>query len=137
MDKSDKELDQLIQQALSREEAEYFEKLGQQNIPQQLIGLFRGKNSWMNIVISVMHLVVLAIATWTFTEMLKTDIMVEKLEWMFYTIICFMSMMLFKLWGWNQMDKNVVLREVKRLEYQIALLQAEKKEPKDESVKGG
>ena len=137
MDKSDKELDQLIQQALSREEAEYFEKLGQQNIPQQLIGLFRGKNSWMNIVISVMHLVVLAIATWTFTEMLKTDVMGEKLEWMFYTIICFMSMMLFKLWGWNQMDKNVVLREVKRLEYQIALLQAEKKEPKDESVKGG
>ena len=137
MDKSDKELDQLIQQALSREEAEYFEKLGQQNIPQQLIGLFRGKNSWMNIVISVMHVVVLAIATWTFTEMLKTDIMVEKLEWMFYTIICFMSMMLFKLWGWNQMDKNVVLREVKRLEYQIALLQAEKKEAKDESVKGG
>lgn len=137
MDKSEKELDQLIQQALSREEAEYFEQLGQQNLPQQLIGLFRGKNSWMNIVISIMHLVVLGIAAWTFTEMLKTEVMGEKLEWMFYTIICFMSMMLFKLWGWNQMDKNMVLREVKRLEYQIALLQAEKKTAKDESVKGG
>ncbi len=136
MNKSDKELDQLIQKALSREEAEYFSQMGEQNIPNQLIGLFRGKNSWMNVVMSIMHVVVLSIAVWTFTEMLKTDVVGEKIEWMFYTMICFMSMMLFKVWGWNQMDKKVVIREVKRLEYQVALLRAEKKEADAESVKG-
>lgn len=126
MKKSDKEIDTLIQQALSREEAEYFDQLGEQNIPQQLLGLLKGKNSWMNIVMIVMHLVVLSIAIWTFTEMLATEVIAEKLEWMFYTLICFLAMVLFKIYGWNQMDKNAVLREVKRLEYQVSLLQAEK-----------
>ncbi len=137
MNRSDKEMDQLIQQALSREELEYFEQLGEQNIPQQLLGLFRGKNSWMNIVMVIMNLVVFGIAIWTFTEMLKTEIVGEKLEWMFYTMTCILSMIMFKHWGWNQMDKNAVLREVKRLEYQISLLQADKKGAKDGSVKGG
>ena len=137
MKKSDKELDQLIQQALSREEAEYFDQLGEQNIPQQLIGLFKGKNSWMNVIVFILNIVVLAVAIWTFTEMLRTEVIGEKLEWMFYTLICFLSMLLFKLWSWNQLDKNVVLREVKRLEYQVSLLQAEKNEADQASVKGG
>jgi len=136
MSKSEKELDELIQQALSREEAEYFDQLGEQNIPQQLLGLFKGKNSWMNIVMIVFHMVVLGIAIWTFTEMLDTEVVGKKLEWMFYTMACFLTMMMLKLWGWNQMDKNVVLREIKRLEYQVSLLQAEKKEATDTSVKG-
>jgi cell division protein FtsL len=59
--------------------------------------------------------------------MLATDVIGEKLEWMFYTIVCFLVMVMFKLWGWNQMDKNAVLREVKRLEYQVSLLKQQQK----------
>ena len=136
MKKSDKEIDTLIQQALSREEAEYFDQLGEQNIPQQLLGLLKGKNSWMNIVMIIMHLVVLGIAIWTFTEMLATEVIGEKLEWMFYTLVCFLAMVLFKIYGWNQMDKNAVLREVKRLEYQVSLLQAEKQSDSQSVNKG-
>ena len=137
MSNQDKELDELIQKALSREEAAYFDQLGEQNIPQQLLGLFKGKNSWMNVVMVVFHLVVLGIGIWTFTEMLDTEAIGKKMEWMFYTLLCFLTMMLMKVWGWNQMDKNVVLREVKRLEYQVSLLQAEKKSADSETVKGG
>ena len=136
MKKSDKEIDTLIQQALSREEAEYFDQLGEQNIPQQLLGLLKGKNSWMNIVMIIMHLVVLGIAIWTFTEMLATEVIGEKLEWMFYTLVCFLAMVLFKIYGWNQMDKNAMLREVKRLEYQVSLLQAEKQSDSQSVNKG-
>lgn len=127
MNKSDKEIDELIHEALTKEEAAYFDQMGEQNIPQQLFGLLKGKNSWMNWVMIVMHLVMLATAIWTFTNMLGTEVMAEKIEWMFYTIVCFLVMMMFKLWGWNQMDKNVVLREVKRLEYQISLLKQQQK----------
>lgn len=127
MNKSDKEIDELIQQALSKEEAAYFDQMGEQNIPEQLFGLLKGKNSWMNWVIIVMHLVVLGIAIWTFTNMLETEVVGEKIEWMFYTIVCFLSMVLFKIWGWNQMDKNATIREIKRLEYQISLMRQEQK----------
>ncbi|WP_339609081.1 DUF6768 family protein [uncultured Roseivirga sp.] len=33
-----------------------------------------------------------------------------------------MSNILFKIWSWNQMDKNSLLREIKRLEFQVSLL---------------
>ncbi|MCE7996599.1 MAG: hypothetical protein HEP71_31835 [Roseivirga sp.] len=127
MNKSDKEIDELIHQALTKEEAIYFDQMGEQNISQQLFGLLKGKNSWMNWVVIIMHLVVLGVAIWTFTNMLETDVVGDKLEWMFYTIACFLVMVMLKLWGWNQMDKNVVLREVKRLEYQISLLKQQEK----------
>ncbi|MFY0593138.1 DUF6768 family protein [Roseivirga sp.] len=125
MSKSDKEIDQMIHEALSKEEAEYFDKMGEQNIPQQLFSLFKGKNWWMNVLMVIMNVVVLAIAVYTFIHMLDAEVIDEKLEWMFYTLISFMAMMLFKLWGWNQMDKNVLMREIKRLEYQVSLMKKE------------
>ena len=122
MSKSDREIDELIHQALSKEEADYFDKLEEQTIPQAVFGLFRGKNSWMNVVMVIVNLIVLGIAIYTFIEMLNTRETNTKMEWMFYTLICFMSMVLFKIWGWNQMDKNALMREIKRLEFQISIL---------------
>ncbi len=122
MNKSDKEIDDLIHQALSKEEAAYFDKMGEQNIPDQILSLFRGKNKWMNVLMVFMNLAVFAVAVYTFINMLHAEVLDEKLDWMFYTLIAFMGMSLLKLWGWNQMDKNALMREIKRLEYQISLL---------------
>lgn len=123
MNKSDKEINELIHKALTKEETEYFDQMGEQNVPQMLKGLFTGKNSWMNVLMIVMNLVVFGVSVYTFMEMLEAEVMNDKLEWMFYTLIGFMSMVLLKLWGWNQLDKNATLREIKRLEYQVSLLQ--------------
>lgn len=122
MNKSEKEFDELIQQALSKEEAQYFNEMGEQNLPQMLVGLYKGKNSWLNIVITVVHLVIFAVSVYTLIEMLGAEETNDKLEWMFYTLIGFIAMVLLKIWSWNQMDKNALLREIKRLEYQVSLL---------------
>lgn len=126
MNKSEKEFDALIQEALSKEEAKYFDEMAEQNIPEMVLGLFKGKNSWLNIVMIVVNLVVFGIGIYTFTEMLKTESTNLKLEWMFYTLMCFLMMVLFKLWSWNQMDRNALIREIKRLEYQVSLLSKKK-----------
>lgn len=126
MNKSEKEFDALIQEALSKEEAKYFDEMAEQNIPQMVLGLFKGKNSWLNIVMIVVNLVVFGIGIYTFTEMLKAESTNLKLEWMFYTLMCFLMMVLFKLWSWNQMDRNALIREIKRLEYQVSLLSKKK-----------
>lgn len=126
MNKSDKEVDDLIHQALSKEEAAYFDKMGEQNIPQQVFSLFKGKNKWMNVLMVSMNLIVFAVAVYTFINMLDAEVINDKLEWMFYTLISFMAMSLLKSWGWNQMDKNALMREIKRLEYQVSLLKQDK-----------
>lgn len=125
MNNSDKEVDDLIHQALSKEEAVYFDKMGRQDIPQQVLGLFKGQNRWMNVLMVMMNLVVFGVAIYTFINMRNAEVMEMKLEWMFYTLLAFMAMMMLKLWSWNQMDKNVLLREIKRLEYQVSLLKKE------------
>lgn len=126
MNNSEKEFDHLIQEALSKEEAKYFNKLGEQNVPQMVLGLYKGKNSWLNIVITIINLVVLGLGIYTFLEMLAAEETNLKIEWMFYTITCFLLMMMFKIWSWNQMDKNAQMREIKRLEYQVSLLSKSK-----------
>lgn len=45
-------------------------------------------------------------------------------------IICVIFVQALKLWHWMQMDKNALIREIKRLEYQIAVL-AEKVSDRD------
>ncbi len=122
MNKTDKEIDALIHEALNKEEAEYFDKLGEQNVPQMLGGLFRGKNSWLNIYVLIMQLIIFGVTVWTFLEFLGAEEMMQKMEWMFYTLLGWIATAMLKQWSWNQMDKNELKREIKRLEYQLSLL---------------
>jgi uncharacterized membrane protein len=122
MDKSEKEVDKLIHEAFSMEESEYFDKLGEQNIPQMVTGLFSGRLAWMNVLIAIITLVVFGLTVRSFVEMLNTEVINDKLEFMTYSILGFIAMALLKTWGWNQIDKNALLREIKRLEFQISLL---------------
>ncbi|MGW8123592.1 DUF6768 family protein [Roseivirga echinicomitans] len=122
MNDSEKEMDDLIHQTLSEEEAAYYGKLGEQNMPQMISGLFKGKNRWLTILLVIINLIVLGLSIYTFIEMLNTDVLADKLEWAFYTLIGFITMCLLKIYNWNQMDKNAMLREIKRLEFQVSLL---------------
>ena len=121
MNDSEKEMDDLIHQALTKEEAAYYEQLGEQNMPQMISELFKGKNSWLAVVMFTFNIIVLGLSIYTFVEMLTTDLMPDKLEWAFYTLIGFITMSMIKIYNWNQMDKNAILREIKRVEFQVAL----------------
>ena len=127
MNNSEKEIDELIHQALSKEEAEYFDQLGEQDIPQMLIGFFTGKLAWMNVLISIITLAVFGLTIYTMIEMFAAEVINDKLEWMTFSILGFVMMALLKTWGWNQMDKNALMREIKRLEYQVSLLSEKKR----------
>ncbi|MFT6054408.1 MAG: hypothetical protein ACJAS3_000516 [Roseivirga sp.] len=126
MKNSENEIDDLIHQALNKEEAAYFDQLGEQNLPEMVFGLFKGRNAWLNIVMVTMTMVILGIMIYTIIAMLNAENIEDKIEWVFYSLIAFITLALLKIWSWNQIDKNSMLREMKRLEFQVALLQSEK-----------
>ncbi|PIQ47761.1 MAG: hypothetical protein COW03_13500 [Cytophagales bacterium CG12_big_fil_rev_8_21_14_0_65_40_12] len=126
MKKSENEIDDLIHQALNKEEAAYYDQLGEQNLPQMVFGLFKGRNGWLNVVMVIITFAILGVMIFTIIEMLKAEDLGDKMEWMFYSLLGFITIVLMKIWSWNQLDKNAILRELKRLEYQVALLQSEK-----------
>jgi hypothetical protein len=63
---------------------------------------------------------------YTIFEMLNTDVLEAKIEWMFFSLLALIILALLKIWSWNQIDKNAILREMKRLEYQVAILKSAK-----------
>ena len=53
------EIDQLIKETLSQEEAVFYESLNEQNVFDMFLGLFKGKNAWILVVMNIMIFVIL------------------------------------------------------------------------------
>ncbi len=43
------EIDKLITEALTSDEAKYFKELEEQSLPQQVFGLYKGKMKWITL----------------------------------------------------------------------------------------
>ena len=118
------DIDNLIKQTLSEEEAEFYNELDEQNALEMLGGVFRGKNRWIMILLNIVMVVVFAIFIYCLINFLKTDNTNELIRWGGGGFICLTSILMVKLFVWMQMDKNAILREMKRLELQMSSLAA-------------
>ena len=114
------EIDELIKETLTKEEAEFYDSLDEQNPIEMLGDLFHGKNSWFIIVINVVTLIAFVAFIYCLVQFLKVETTNELIKWGAggFTAILMISML--KLFVWLQMDKNAILREMKRLELQVS-----------------
>lgn len=122
MKKDSEEIDKLIKEALSQEEAKFYDELGEQNMMEKFGGVFRGKMGWLAMVMNVMNLVFFGLLIYCVVQFFNSETTVELIKWGVGICVglCFMAMI--KLYVWMQMDKNDLLRELKRLELQISSL---------------
>lgn len=116
------EIDHLIKDTLSKEEAAFYESLDEQNLFDMVMGLFKGKNAWFLIVANVMILVFLGLFVYSCIQFFEVESTEELIKWGFGSFVCLMSLSMLKLYAWMQMDKNAILREMKRLELQVLSL---------------
>lgn len=122
------DIDQLIKETLSQEEAKFYDELQEQNVFEMVIGLFRGKNKWIIILMNVMTLVFFALFIYCAIQFFGTDITNELITWGISGFVMLMAMSMLKLFAWMQMDKNALLRELKRLELQVSSLSSKMSE---------
>jgi hypothetical protein len=126
MDK--KEIDRLITESLSREEAEFYDSLEEEKMAQQIRGLYGGRMKWIAIAGAIVHTAAVFISVYclyqiftvTDTAVIMRNMTVLFVSWSFGIMI--------KLWQWMQMDKEAVIREMKRLEFQVAILLEERRD---------
>ncbi len=116
------EIDQIIKETLTNEEAKFYDELGEQNLLQMLGGLFQTKYSWLIIIMNIVNIIMFGLSIYCIIQFLNTDITNELIKWGAATAICWSSISMIKLFIWMQMDKNAILRELKRLELQVASL---------------
>jgi hypothetical protein len=116
------DIDKLIKETLTQEEAKFYDELDEQNVLEMLVGLFKGKNSWIMYVMNFMTLVFFVGFIICIVKFFDTENTNELIMWSVGGIIALLAVSMLKIFAWLQMDKNALLREMKRLELQISSL---------------
>ncbi len=116
-------IDELINSALEQDDKALFEKLsGDMNLVDMAASVFQGKMRWLSIMITVWILLLTLIAIYCAVQFFAAEATRELIMWAVAFGFCMMAIMALKLWFWSEIQKNAVLREVKRVELQVALL---------------
>ncbi len=115
-------IDDLIKAALSIEEAQFYNELGEQNLIEKLGEVHKGKIGWLASVMTVMVVLLFAVFVYCTVQFFNTEVTNELIKWASAGFLCMIAIGMMKLFIWLQMDKNDILRELKRLELQVSAL---------------
>jgi hypothetical protein len=116
MTKLDLDIDGMIREALSQEDAEVWDALvGGPTVHETVAEVFRGRNRWLT------YLAVLG--TLAFLALGAEDLS-QKLDWGGIVLVCLLAILASKLWYWMEMQRTALSREIKRLELQVVHLSA-------------
>lgn len=119
---STEEIDRLIKETLTEEEAKFYQELDEQNVLQMVGGLFRGKNKWIMVLMNFMTLVFFGLFIYCIVQFFEALNTKEMIQWATGSLIFLLGVSMLKIFAWMQMDKNALLREIKRLELQVSSL---------------
>jgi len=122
MNKKTEKIDELIKETLSKEEANFYDELEEQNLIGKIGEVYKGKLGWLAAIMNVVHLVMFIAFIYCIVRFFNTEITNELIKWASAGFLSMIAMGMLKLFVWMQMDKNDILRELKRLELQIATL---------------
>lgn len=122
MKKETEEIDNLIKQALTEEEARFYDELHEQNVLGKLQTVYRGKLGWLAVVVNLMTLVMFVGFVYSAVRFFGAEATSDLIKWASAGFLCIIAVGMLKLFIWMQMDKNDIKRELKRIELQIAAL---------------
>ncbi len=121
--KNDKEdIDKLIKETLTEEEAKFYESLDEQNVLQMVFGLFQGKNKWLLIMMNLVTIIFFGLFIYCLVQFFNAEATKDLLKWGLGGVIFLLGVSMLKVFAWMQMDKNAIMRELKRLELQVSSL---------------
>jgi hypothetical protein len=117
-----RDLDRMIDEALGDEERAILRSIGEEpGFFRQVFGVFRGPTGWVNGVMMAAQALLFvagAYAAWRFFGAADP---VAQLRWGLPAAVLLILSAMLKLAVLPRMETNIVLRELKRLELQLAL----------------
>lgn len=120
------DLDQAIRASLSSEDTELFDRLGaDQALHRQVLATFEGQLRWFNTAGWIAGLVLFGVASVSAWRFVQAQEIGDMLRWGAASALAFAGLALIKVWFWLELQKNAIVREVKRLEVQVASLAAQ------------
>ena len=124
------DLDRAIRQSLSAEDAELFDRLGADGaLHRQVLATFRNELRWFNTIGWVAGLVLFGVTCVFAWRFVYAPTIAGMLRWGAAAAVASSGLLLVKVWFWLELQKNAIVREVKRLELQVASLAAQLRRP--------
>lgn len=116
-------LDDEIRKALGNGDAGY-DLDREEGVFRQMASLYRGKLRWMAIIATVEAIVFTVLIVLAAIEFFQA----EETKWQIYyatsVLLLALLLVLIKVWGWTQMNRYVLQREIKRLELRVLEMNA-------------
>lgn len=113
-------IDKLIKETLNTEEAKFYDELEEQNIFGKLGQAYKGKMGWLVRIMTVMTFLIFLVFIYCVVQFFDAQGTNEQITWLACGFLSMFMISMLKLYIWMQMDKNDILRELKRLELQIS-----------------
>jgi hypothetical protein len=113
-------IDRAIRDALSKEDAEFLARFEDDNPINEALGTFSGRWGAMNILAALMSFALFGAFVYCVWNAFSASDVRATVMWSTGAIWTSLAVAMLKIYFFMEMNKNVVLREVKRLELQIA-----------------
>ena len=120
--KKQKQFDELIHEALSREEAEFYDQLEEDSIRETVTSLLKGKYRWLNAAMVIVSFAIMAAGVYSIIQFFNSTDVKMLITWSGAFFLCMAAIGAMKIWAWMQFDKHDLMREIKRLELQVSVL---------------
>lgn len=122
MKNNTEEIDKLIKDTLTQEEAKFYEGLDEQGLFGMVKGLFKGKLRWVIVMMITVNFIIFGFLIYAIIQFFNATETFELIKWASASFVGLMMMSMLKLFSWMQMNKNALMREIKRLELLISSL---------------
>ena len=117
-----RDLDELIDEALDAEERELLRTLDEPGFFRQALGVFSGPTGWMSMVMMFWQAVLFIAGVWAAWRFFVATDPVTQLRWGLPAMLLLIFAGMLKMALIPRMESNRLLRELKRVELQIAHL---------------
>ncbi len=116
-------IDDKIKQALAAEDAEIYSQFAEEpSLLAQSLQLLKTRNRWLNVMVMVVVTVFMGVgiySLWMFTQSEETK---SLIGWAMSFGFSMAVVSMLKIWAWMEIEKYSTIREIKRLELQVARL---------------
>jgi hypothetical protein len=116
-------IDERIKKALSSDDQAFLAQMNADgSFYRDISTMFQGHMRWLNVLAWLLAIAFFAIALvcgWQFAT--HTDLRSMQL-WGMGTLLAFIALWMIKLWFWMELQKAIIVREIKRVELQLASL---------------
>ncbi len=117
-------LDDLMTQALSKEDQELLARHSEPGYFEQAFGMFHGSWNWVMWLVYLVVLVAFALCVYAFWQVHISSETLTAVKWATAGLTLMQIVIMGKSFMGSHLEANRMLREIKRVELQVSLLRA-------------